>query len=234
MPQVAPEEELRELLRQLGEALELLDPGLAALGVPRPERRRDELLEQCGLAVGAVTEGAEVPRRDAVARELGAGRGHIRVGRAVELAAALLARLEQAVLLELLRELRRDPGPLAQLAEAELLLLARRARRLAPAARLRRRGRGQLLADHPERQELVALEAEDRLEALDVLVGVEPVAALRAPRREQALVLEVADLRDRDVGELRCRCWQTAPIVCMRLRLGLSAVALIGSSAHWS
>ena len=29
-----------------------------------------------------------------------------------------------------------------------------------------------------------------------------PVAAARPPRREQALVLEIADLRDRDVGEL--------------------------------
>src|SRR3954468_22757204 len=33
-------------------------------------------------------------------------------------------------------------------------------------------------------------------------------------------------------GNSACRCRQTAPIVCMRLRLGLSAVALIGSFAH--
>ena len=37
---------------------------------------------------------------------------------------------------------------------------------------------------------------------LDVLLAEEPVAALRAPRRQQPLVLEVADLRDRDVREL--------------------------------
>src|SRR3954453_5547859 len=33
-------------------------------------------------------------------------------------------------------------------------------------------------------------------------------------------------------GNSACRCRQTAPIVCMRLRLGLSAVALIGSFGH--
>src|SRR4051794_4620890 len=203
VPQVTPEQELRQLLRQLGEVLELLDPRLPALGVPRPQRRRDDLLEQRRLAVGAVPERAQVPRRDPITRELGAGGGHVGVRGAVELAVALLPRLEQAELLQLLRELGRDPGALAELAEAELLLLARERGRLPPAARLGGGGRGQLLADPPERQELVSLQAEDRLEPLHVLVGVEPVAALRAPRREQALVLEVADLRDRDVRELR-------------------------------
>src|SRR4051794_37040246 len=118
MPQVAPEQQLRELLGQLGERLELLDPGLAALGIPRPERGRNDLLEQRRLAVGAVPERPQVPRRHAVPRELGAGGGHVRIGRAVELAAALLARLEEAEVLELLRELGRDPGALAELAEA--------------------------------------------------------------------------------------------------------------------
>ena len=32
--QVAPEEPLRKPLRELGEGLEILEPGLAALGVP--------------------------------------------------------------------------------------------------------------------------------------------------------------------------------------------------------
>ncbi len=60
----------------------------------------------------------------------------------------------------------------------------------------------QLLTDHRERQELVALQPQDRPQARDVGGGVEPVAAGRAPRRQQLLVLQVADLRDRDVGEL--------------------------------
>ena len=81
-----------------------------------------------------------------------------------------------------------------------LLPLAERGHAL-PAPLLRRAG-GELLADHAQRQELVALEAQDRLEPLDVVLAEEPVAALRALRRQQALVLEVADLRDRDVREL--------------------------------
>src|SRR5205823_4171309 len=63
--------------------------------------------------------------------------------------------------------------------------------------------RRELLTDHAQRQELVSLQAQDRLQPLHVAVGKQPVAALRSPRREQPLVLEVADLRDRDVRELR-------------------------------
>ena len=60
----------------------------------------------------------------------------------------------------------------------------------------------ELLADHPQRQELVALHAQDRLQALDVGLAVEAVAARRAARHQKLLILEVADLRDRDVVEL--------------------------------
>src|SRR5262249_60463226 len=63
-------------------------------------------------------------------------------------------------------------------------------------------GRRQLLTDHPQRQELISLQAQDRLQALDVVLAEEPIAALGPTRCEQALVLEVADLRDRDLGEL--------------------------------
>src|SRR5207253_2771285 len=48
---------------------------------------------------------------------------------------------------------------------------------------------------------LVALKAEDRLEPLDVIFGEEPVPALRPARIQEPLVLEIADLRDRDVRE---------------------------------
>src|SRR5206468_1759924 len=47
------------------------------------------------------------------------------------------------------------------------------------------------------------LEAQDGPQARDVAGRVEPVAARRAPGRQQLLVLEVADLRDGDVGELQ-------------------------------
>ena len=60
----------------------------------------------------------------------------------------------------------------------------------------------EFLADDPQRQELVALQPQDRAQPLDVLRREEAVAAGRAPRREQLLLLQVPDLRDRDVGEL--------------------------------
>src|SRR5215210_6926414 len=70
-----------------------------------------------------------------------------------------------------------------------------------PLASGRRLGR-QLLADHAQRQELVALQLQDPAQPIDVLVAEQPVAAPRASGREQTLVLEVADLRDRDVGKV--------------------------------
>ena len=63
-------------------------------------------------------------------------------------------------------------------------------------------GRVELVLDHAQRQELLALHAQNRLQALEIVLAEQPIPALRAPRRHQPLVLEVADLRDRDVGEL--------------------------------
>ena len=56
LAQLAPEEELRQLLRELAERLEVREPGRAPLGVARAQRRRDELLEQRRLAVGGGPE----------------------------------------------------------------------------------------------------------------------------------------------------------------------------------
>src|SRR3954465_703574 len=88
--------------------------------------------------------------------------------------------------------------------------------------RWRRGARGELLTDDSERQELVALEPEDRAEPLDVGGGVEPVSTGGSARREQLLVLGGGDLRDRYVGELalellhdgadRERLWPGAPV----------------------
>ena len=93
------------------------------------------------------------------------------------------------------------PGALAQLVERDRLLRCAERRRPPPLALLRARS-VELVADHAQRQELVALQAQDRLQALEVVLAEQPVAALRAARRQQPLVLEVADLRDRDVREL--------------------------------
>jgi len=84
----------------------------------------------------------------------------------------------------------------------EIELAASLPERGRPAGRPRRALGVERLADHPEREELVPLEPQDGLEPLDVLVGEEPIAAPGSPRPEQALILEVTDLRDRDVGKL--------------------------------
>src|SRR6266545_2216541 len=201
-PQRPPQEELRELLRELGEGLEVLQCRLTALGFPRAERRPDELLEEQGLAVGRGAERSQVARADAEGRETGAGRGDLGVARCIPLLPPVPTGFEQAVLLQLANELRRPARALGELARVELLLRARQACGALSPLRLRHRRRRQLLADHPERQELVTLEAQDRSQALDVVLVEEPVAALGALRREQPLVLEVADLGDRDVCEL--------------------------------
>src|SRR5919197_1798622 len=201
LPQLAPEEELRQLLRELGELLEVLHPRLPPLGVAGARGGRDDRLEEARFAGRRRAEGAQVARRDAELREPRAGDGDVDVALAVELLALVRARLEEPVVLELARQLAADPGAPAELPEIEVLLAAE-PERPRPLAVLPAGGRRKLLADHPQRQELVALEAQDRLQPLDVLLAEEPVAALRPPQREQTLVLEVADLRDRDVRKL--------------------------------
>src|SRR5262249_15708839 len=104
-------------------------------------------------------------------------------------------------LLELPREARLHPRPLAQLVELDLFLL-RPCPKRAPTPPLGRAWRGELLTDDAQRQELVALEPEDRLQPLDLVLADHPIPAPPPARGEQSLVLEVADLRDRDVREL--------------------------------
>src|SRR5688500_479424 len=53
-----------------GEVLQRLHGLLAALRVPRAQRRREDLLQQTGLAVGRGLEDAQVAPRDAETREL--------------------------------------------------------------------------------------------------------------------------------------------------------------------
>ena len=65
---------------------------------------------------------------------------------------------------------------------------------------------------------------------LDVVLAEEPVAARRALRRQQALVLEVADLRDRDVRELGAAARADRADRVQALLLGLTA--LCGCGGH--
>src|SRR5437588_4927333 len=178
LPQLAPEEELRQLLREPGELLEVLHPRLAPLGVAGAQGGRDDRLEQAGLASRSRAEGAQVAGRDAELREPRAGDRDVDVALAVEPLALVRVRLEESVVLELARELAADPGTPAELREVEVLLAAE-PDRPRPFAVLASGGRRELLPDHPQRQELITLEAQDRLEPLDVFLAEEPVVALR-------------------------------------------------------
>ena len=89
LAQLAPEEQLRELLRRVGERLQVFEARLAPLGIARAECRCDELLEQAGLAAGRVLEGAEMAGVDPELREPAAGGGDVGVALAVEPLAAL-------------------------------------------------------------------------------------------------------------------------------------------------
>ena len=128
--------------------------------------------------------------------------GDLGVALAVVAFAGLDSRRHEVVLLQAPGELGRDPRALAELAQIELCpRLAERGRAFwcarCVAARVDR------VLDHSERQELVALHAQDRLEALDVRLREQPIPAARPPGPQETLILEVADLRDRDVGKLR-------------------------------
>src|SRR5439155_8087015 len=185
---------------------------LAALGIARAQRRGEDLLQQRRLAVGRRAEDAQVAPADAVARELGDGADDLALGLVEVRGPGPRLALDDAVLLELLDQRRIGARLLEDVLErvqrAPAAHRHARAPRTAPLgglghlAVLLRASARELLADDAQRQELVALQAQDRAQALHVGRRVEAVAAGCAPRREELLVLEVADLGDRDVGEL--------------------------------
>ena len=193
-------------------------------GLRERRRRGEDLLQQRRLALGGGLEHAQVAPRDAVARQLGDRADDLALRLVVVALGAAQLALDDPVVLEL------GDQPRLRARLLHHVLRASRARRAAGCEKVSRRSAapgprvagwaptaacvdlrlaaapgGQLLADHPQRQELVALQPQDRAQARDVGGGVEPVAAGRAPRREQLLVLQVADLRDRDVRELLLR-----------------------------
>src|SRR5256885_956572 len=133
-------------------------------------------------------------RCDSVLRETAAGERDVGLELGVSLLPRLGARGQQTELFELAREARVDPGSVAQFVQIEICLLRSQAGAPPPLAVARRR-RGELLADHAQRENLVTLQPQDRLEPLHVLLAEEPIAALGAPRGKQPLILEVTDLR---------------------------------------
>src|SRR5262249_53099873 len=138
---------------------------------------------------------------DPVARQLRADGRDVRVGLRVALVSAAPPRRQQAERLELPREVGRHAGTAAELVEVDLADALAETGGSAPLP-LGDSGRRELVADHAQREELVALQPQDRRQSLEVLLAEEPVAAARPLRIQQPLVLEEADLRDRDVGEL--------------------------------
>ena len=141
-------------------------------------------------------------RVDAEARETGRRGCDVRLALPVASLAVLDARDDDAVLLELAQEVGRDGRAFEKLRAVDLVLGTGQPD--VPAARAvgRCTRAVELLPDHAKRQELVALKAEDLHEPLDVVRGEEPVATTSALGRDQPLVLEVADLRHRDVRKL--------------------------------
>src|SRR3954469_26003441 len=213
LPQVADQQQVLEMGGHGGEVLERLDRLLAPRGIAGAQRRLEDLLQQRRLPVGRRAEDAQVAPRDPVAGKLRHRADDLALGLVVPLGAVALLALDDAVVLELGHELGVGAGLLEDVVERERRpALLDPHRRDAPYGRPLPRGGGQvrlgaparqLVADDPQGQELVALQAQDRAQATQVLLRVEPVAARGALGLQELLVLEVADLRDRDVGELR-------------------------------
>src|SRR4051812_37821482 len=192
LAQVADEEQVLEVRGHGGEVLERLDRLLALLGIARAQRRAQELLEQRRLAVRRRAEHAQVAPADAMARQLGHGPDDLPLGLVVIANAAAVLALDHAVLLELAHELglraRLLDHVLDRVQRAAFLDRHRRAAQSPPvgAARALRRLRiarsagRELLADHAQGKELVALKAQDRAQPRHVAGRVEPVAPGRA------------------------------------------------------
>ena len=85
--------------------------------VARAQRRREDLLQQVGLAVGGGAEHAQVAPADAVARELGDGGDDLALGLVEVAHAAAQLALDDAVLFELAHELRLGLGLLEHVLE---------------------------------------------------------------------------------------------------------------------
>src|SRR5207244_11264362 len=96
-----------EVRRDGREVLQRLDGLLAPLGIPGPQRRGEDLLQERGLAVGRRAEDAQVAPADAVARQLGDGADDLALGLVVVRRPGARLALDDAVVLQLLDQRRR-------------------------------------------------------------------------------------------------------------------------------
>src|SRR5688572_15517301 len=193
---------MRELLRHPRQPLEVFESILAALRVAGAEAGRDELFDERSLAPRAGHERAQMARVDPESSKTRAGAGDIRLALAVETLPAFGAGHEETELLELAHEVVGHGCALAELALVDLVLVTEHAYAPSPRPIVGRSWAVELLADHPQRKELVALQLQDRRQPLDVVRREEPVSPARASWRDEALIFEVPDLRHRDVRKL--------------------------------
>src|SRR5829696_77113 len=223
--QPGPDERRVQPDRQRGELADGLLGAAARLGVALAHQRRDDLLEEADLPIRGGPVRPQVPRLDAEAGHLGgAGRDGERVP---VVRPALAATGQQAVLLELVELLGVEPGGGEQLVAGQAHLGRLRPERVRTRQRLGgdqrtrpapgRRSRPalgwlnaavdriEMLLDHPQREVVVALLGQHEPQPGDVSGGELPVSGGGALGMDQPLRLEEADLRDRDVRELRAQ-----------------------------
>ena len=225
-PQVLHEQQVLELRDDRGQALERLDRLAPAVLVAGAQRRAEDLLEQRGLAVGAGAEaraGCGPPRRSGSAR-----RRARTISRSMSSKPALAAapggpapgrtprtRAPAARRRPLYSSTSSRSCPTRWPAASARAGVARRSLRV-PVCALSSSARpvGELLADHAQRQELVALQPQDRAQPVDVRL------ASRAGSRPGCAAARAAS-GPRGSGSSRSRCrgtrgpssLQTAPIV---------------------
>src|SRR5207237_1249307 len=118
-----PEEKLRQLLRELAQRAQVLEPGLPPLRTATVQRGRSDLPEQGRVPLRRGLERAEMARAHAVGRQLRAQPGDLGVRLAIAPLPAHDRRVEQAEALEVAHQAGRDPGLRAELVERDLLLL---------------------------------------------------------------------------------------------------------------
>src|SRR6476646_6884952 len=111
-----------KLARELGELLELLEPGLAPFDVRRAKRRREDLLEEARLTADRGPERLQVPRGHSVAGEALADDHDVDVGARVRRSASALSAVEELILLERAHEAPVRIGGREELVQAERIL----------------------------------------------------------------------------------------------------------------
>ncbi len=181
------------------------------------QRGQHDLLDEAALAIDRTLHGAQVLGSQTGPGQARGGGHHAGFELGVAAHAADLTALDELELFELGQQVRVGGGELLEVFAGELLLACRVGQEigLAQAAAGRPGDAGRrpldLLADDLERQILVALQRQHADQPLIVVAREQPVAALGAPWRDQALLFEVAQLADADVGELALQAVDDRP-----------------------